>query len=200
MMSRCHFVITWADQIMKWFHGAVLLPLPQLSQSRWESLKSILLMYISWLIGIYIFEKWHLGEVHLPVLSWVSPMSLERLGQLGSFFELFEGFSWQGGQEETTCHIVVWRPVPLKDLSSNLWRPFSPKWVVACTELTNFHWRFPGRKRSPSFWNHPVWSSWKPSLLVLRVSPSIYEGVSGKLVCELRWQPLLGHCSVMLLS
>ena len=40
----------------------------------------------------------------------------------------------------------------------------------------------PGRKRSPSFWNHPIWS-WKPSLLALRVSPSVYEGVSGKLVC-----------------
>ena len=25
------------------------------------------------------------------------------------------------GQEETICLIVVWRPVPLKDLSSNLW-------------------------------------------------------------------------------
>ena len=92
-------------------------------------------------------------------------------------------FNWQVGQEETTCLIVVWRPVPLKDLSSNLWRAFSPKWVVACKELTNFHWRFPGRKRSPSFWNHPIWSSWKPSLLALRVSPSVYEGVSGKLVC-----------------
>ena len=95
-------------------------------------------------------------------------------------------FNWQVGQEETTCLIVVWRPVPLKDLSSNLWRAFSPKWVVACKELTNFHWRFPGRKRSPSFCNHPVRSSWKPSLLALRVSPSVYEGVSGKLVCGTR--------------
>ena len=34
-----------------------------------------------------------------------------------------------------------------------------------------------------SFWNHPIWSSWKLSLLALRVSPSVYEGVSGKLVC-----------------
>ena len=65
----------------------------------------------------------------------------------------------------------------------NLWRAFSPKWVVAFKELTNFHWRFPGRKRSLSFWNHPIWSSWKPSLLALRVSPWGYEGVSGKLVC-----------------
>ena len=73
-------------------------------------------------------------------------------------------FNWQVGQEETTCLIVVWRPVPLKDLSSNLWGAFSPKWVVACKELTNFHWRFPGRKRSLSFWNHLIWSSWKPLL------------------------------------
>ena len=56
-------------------------------------------------------------------------------------------FNWQVGQEETTCLIVVWKPVPLKDLSNNLWRAFSPKWVVACKELTNFHWRFPGRKK-----------------------------------------------------
>ena len=55
---------------------------------------------------------------------------------------------------------------------------------VACKKLTNFYWRFPGRKRSPSFWNHSIWSSWKPSLLALRISPSVYEGVSGKLVCR----------------
>ena len=79
--------------------------------------------------------------------------------------------------------MVIWRVVPLKDLSSNLWRPFSPKWAVACKELTNFHWRVPGRKRSPFFWHHSIWSSWKPSLLALRVSPSVYEGVSDKLVC-----------------
>ena len=91
-------------------------------------------------------------------------------------------FNWQVGQEETTCLIVIWRPVSLKDLSSNLWRAFSPKWVVACKELTNFCWRFPGRKRSLSFWNHPIWSYRKSLLLVLRVSPSVYEGVSGKLV------------------
>ena len=26
------------------------------------------------------------------------------------------------GQEETICLLVLWRPVPLKDLSNNLWR------------------------------------------------------------------------------
>ena len=86
------------------------------------------------------------------------------------------------GQEENTCLTVIWRPVPLKNLSSNLWRAFSPKWVVACKELTKCHWRFPGRKRYPFFWNHPIWPSQKPSLSALRVSPSVYEGVSGKLV------------------
>ena len=91
-------------------------------------------------------------------------------------------FNWQVGQEETTCLIVAWRPIPLKDLSSNLWRAFSPKWVAECKELINFHWRFPGRIRNPSFWNHPIWFSRKPSLLALRVLPSVEEGVSGKLV------------------
>ena len=94
----------------------------------------------------------------------------------------WELFNWQVGQEETTYLIVTWRPLPLKDLSSHLWRAFSPKCVVSRKELTNFHWRFPGRKRSPSFWNHPLWSSWKSSLLALRFSPSVY-GVYGKLVC-----------------
>ena len=41
-------------------------------------------------------------------------------------------FNWRMGQEETTCLIVVWWPVPLKDLSSHLWRAFTPKWVMAC--------------------------------------------------------------------
>ena len=100
----------------------------------------------------------------------------------------WELFNWQVGQEETPL-IVVWRPVPLKDLSSNLWRAFSPKQVMACKELTNFHWRFPGRKRSPSMLNHPIWS-WKPSLLALRVSLSVYEGVSGKLWASLVTQRL----------
>ena len=118
---------------------------------------------------------------HLPVLSWVGPTLLNRLGQLGSLSSLGL-FNWQVGQEETTCLIVIWRPVLLKDLSSNLWRAFSPKWVVTRKELTNFHWRFPGRKTSPSFQNHPIWS-WKPSLLAVNVYPSVYEGVSGKSVC-----------------
>ena len=92
-------------------------------------------------------------------------------------------FNWQVWQEKTTCLTVIWRPVPLKDFSSNLWRAFSLKWVVACKELTNFHHRFPGcGKKAPLLLEPPIWSSWKPSLLALRVSPSVYEGVSGKLV------------------
>ena len=89
-------------------------------------------------------------------------------------------FFWKVGQEETTCLIVVWRPAPLKDLSSNLWRAFSPIWVVACKELTNFHWRFPGRKRSLLEPCHMIFSK----ALTLRFeSPSVYEGVSDKLIC-----------------
>ena len=33
-------------------------------------------------------RNWHLGEVHLPVLSWVGAMLLDRLGQLGSLSSL----------------------------------------------------------------------------------------------------------------
>ena len=145
--------------------------------SVWEGLQSTLWMYLSWLIGIYTLEKLTSGEVHLPVLSWLVPTSLDGMGCLGSS-------SYLGGcltgkwDKETACLIVVWSPVPLKDLFSNLWRAFSPLWVVACKELTSFLWRFPGRKRSPSFWNHPIWSSWK--------LPSVYDGVSGKLVCGTR--------------
>ena len=153
-----------------------ILPPPQLSQPGWESLQSILWMYLSWLIGTYTLEKLASGEIRLPVLSWVGPKWLDRLGQL-------LGSCLIGKWDKRRPFIVVWRPVPLKDLSSNPWKAFSPKWVVACKELTNFHWRFPGRKRSPSFWNHPIWSSWKPLLLALTISPSVCEGISGKLVC-----------------
>ena len=41
-------------------------------------------------------------------------------------------FNQQVEHEKNTCLIVVWRPVPLKDLSSDLWTAFSPKWVVPC--------------------------------------------------------------------
>ena len=102
--------------------------------------------------------------------------------------------SW-GLQAPWGCLIGKWdkrRPLDILLFGGLfLWRTFliifggaySPKRVVACKGLTNFHWRFPGRKKSPSFWNHPIWSSWKPLLLAVRVSPSVYEGVSDKLVC-----------------
>ena len=153
-----------------------LLP-PQPSQSSWERLPSILWMYLSWLIDIYTLEKlpsgWSssanplLSRSH--VIGWVEPTGV---------FELLGGCLIGKEQEDTTCLIVIWRPVPLKDLFSNLWKAFFLKWMAACKELINFHWRFPGRKGSPSFWNRPIWSSWKPSLLALIVSPSVYEGVS----------------------
>ena len=156
MMSHCHFVKTRADQILKWFQGAVFLPPPQLSQSGWESLQSILWMYVSWLIGIYILEKlasgWSpsasplLGRSH--VIAHAGPAGVSKL--LGGCL----AGKWD--KRRLLAFIVIWRPVPLKDLSSNLLRAFSPKWVVTCKELTNFHWRFPGRKKSPSFWNHPI--------------------------------------------
>ena len=133
--------------------------------------------------GIYTLYDRHLGDVHLPVLSWVGPMPLDGMASWGLRAPWWL-FNWQVGQEEITYLIVIWRPVPLNDLSSNFWRAFSPKWVMACKGLTNFHWRFPGqKKRISSFWNYPIWSSWKSSLLALRVSPSDYEGVSGKLAC-----------------
>ena len=126
----------------------------------------------------YTLEKlasgWSPSAIPLPGRSHVIGLA----GQ-AEVFELLKGFfNWQVGH----CLRVIWRPVFLKDLSSNLWKAFSPKWVVACKELTNIHWKFSGRRRSPSLWD-PIWSSWKPSLIALRVSPSVYEGVFGKLVC-----------------
>ena len=79
-------------------------------------------------------RNWHLGEVQLPALSQVCPMCY--LGSATHGLPMgcaswglrapWGLFFWQVGQEETTCLIVVWRPAPLKDLSSNLWRAFSP--------------------------------------------------------------------------
>ena len=178
MISHFHFVMT-SLRMISW---SSVFTTSLASQSSWESLQSILWMYLSWLIGIYTLEELPSGwsPSASPLLDrsqchWMGWANWDLWAPWGLFI-------WQVGQEEITCPVVVWRSVPLKDLSSNLWRAFSPKWVVACKELTNFHWRFPGRKRSPSFWNHSIWSSWKPSLLALRVSPSVHEGVSGKLV------------------
>ena len=125
--------------------SSFLLP-PQPSQFRWESLQSILWMYLSWLIGTYTLEKLASGWS-----SSVSPV-LDRSLAIGwagpaGVFKLLGG-CLNGKWDKRRPFIVVWRPVPLKDLSSNPWKAFSPKWVVACKELTNFHWRFPDRKKS----------------------------------------------------
>ena len=39
--------------------------------------------------GIFVpLRNWYLGDVHLPVLSWVGPTLLDGLGQLGSSISL----------------------------------------------------------------------------------------------------------------
>ena len=156
-LSFCNDLGGWNLKMISW--SSFFLPPPQPSQSRWESLQPILWMCLSWLICIYSLEKlapgWSpyvsplLGRYHIIGHAGPDPLSWG----LQAPWELF---NCQVGQEETTCLIVIWRPVPLKQLSSNLWRAFSPKWVVACKELTNFLWRFPGRKRSPTLWNYPI--------------------------------------------
>ena len=134
--------------------------------SRLENLQSILGMYLSWLINIYTFEKlacgWCpsatslLGRSH--IVGWAGPHGV---------FELLGGClidkQTRGDHLLYSCLETCSSEGP----SSNLWRAISPKWVVAYKELISFHWRFLGR-------NHPIWSSWKPSLLALRVSPSVY--------------------------
>ena len=39
--------------------------------------------YHNWQVFI-LLRNCHLGEVHLPVLSWVGPLPMDRLGELGS--------------------------------------------------------------------------------------------------------------------
>ena len=173
MMSHCYYVISWADQISEWFHRALLFTISSTFSVWWESLQSILWMYLSWQIHIYTLQKlasgWNPSASPLLVpCHWTAWASWGLWAPWGLF-------NWQVRQEETTCLRVIWRPVPLKDLSSNLWKAFCPKWVVTCKKFTNFHLRFSGRKRSPSFWNHPVWSSWKPSLLALSLTFSIWR-------------------------
>ena len=181
MMSHCHFndlsrpnirMISWSRffTTSSGFSGL-------------ENLQSILGKYLSWLISIYTLDKlasgWCpyasslLGRSH--TVEWAGPDGVFEL--LGCCLT----DKWTRGDHLLYSYLET---CSSEGPSSNLWRAFSPKWVVACKELINFHWRFPGRKRSPSFWNHPMWSSWKPSLLALRASPSVYEEVSGKLVCR----------------
>ena len=139
-------------------HGMIswsrfFLPPPQPSQSRWESLQSILWICLLWLIDICTLEKlasgWSPSASPLLILCcWMGWTSWGLRAPWGLF-------NWQVGQEETTCLIVVWRPAPLKDLSSNLWRAFSPKWVVAYKELTNFIGDSQAEKGVPPFGTTP---------------------------------------------
>ena len=108
--------------------------------------------YLSWLIGIYILEKlasgWSpsasplLGRSY--VIGWVGPAGV---------FELLGGFLV--GKRDKRRSLALWSFGGLF-----LWRsflvifggssPLNEWWHV---KLANFHWRFPGRKRNPSFWN-----------------------------------------------
>ena len=112
-----HGMISW---------NSFFLPPPQPSQSWWESLQSILWMYLSWLVGI---EKLASGGSRsaspLPGRSHV-------IGQGGPAGVLkLLGSCLTGKWNKRPLALVIWKPVPLKDLSSNLWRAFSLKWVVA---------------------------------------------------------------------
>ena len=155
MMSHCHFVMIWADRILEWFHETVFFTTSSAFSVR-VGKPSIHTVNVSIMTNRYLYP-WETG-ILVKSICQSSPGLIPHLWMGWASWGLWGPwglFNWQVGQEETTCLLVIWRPVPLKDLSSNLWRAFSPKWVAACNELTNFHWRFPGRKRSPSFWNLP---------------------------------------------
>ena len=167
--------------------------------SGFENLQSILGMYLSWLISIYTLDK--LATRWCPSASSL----LGRSHTVGSslpdgVFELLGGWlidKWTRGEHFLYSYLET---CSSEGPTSNFWRAFSPKWVVTCKELINFHWRFSGRKKSPSFWNHPIWSSWKPSLLSLRVHLQYMKKFLANWSVELRWQSLLSHCSVILPS
>ena len=80
-------MISWSNLLLLLL---LLLPPPQPSQSRWESLQSILWMYLSWLIGIYTLEK--LASGWSPSVSPVLDRS-HVVGQDGpaGVFELLGG-------------------------------------------------------------------------------------------------------------
>ena len=109
--------------------------------------------------GLACCDSW--GRKESDTTEWLKltelnlhPTSLYPAGIAQWPWYKIRGSYWQVGQEKTSCPIVIWRPVPLKELSSNLLKAFSPKWVVACKEIT-FHWRFPGRKRVSPFETTP---------------------------------------------
>ena len=99
-----------------------------------------------------------------------------------SFWAPWELFNWQVGEEETSCLVVVWRPVPLKDLSSNLRRAFSSKWVVACKELTNFPLDGPRHKKESLLLEPPHMILLKALTLSFKSFTFSMWGISGKLI------------------
>ena len=78
---------SWNDFIEQFFVLFFFKPPPQPSQYEWESLQSILWIYLSWLVGIFILEKlasgWSpsarplLGSFHIIV--WVGPVGVFKL-------------------------------------------------------------------------------------------------------------------------
>ena len=118
------FTLQWPEQTKSWndfiekffFCFFFFKPNPQPSQSEWESLQSILWMYLSWLVGIFTLEKlasgWTpsarplLGSSHTIV--WVRPAGV---------FELLD-----------VCLIGKWgkrRPLVLQSFGGLfLWRTF----------------------------------------------------------------------------
>ena len=115
-MSCCHFVMTWADKILEWFHGALFFTTSSAFSVWCESLQSILWVYLSWLICIYTLEK--LASGWSPSASPLLDRS-HVIGQAGpaGVFELLGG-----------CLIGKWdkrRPLVLESFGGLiLWRTF----------------------------------------------------------------------------
>ena len=92
-------------------------------------------------------------------------------------------FNWHVGQEKTTCLIVIWKPVPLRTFLVIFGGPFPlNEWWHVRSYPTSIGGS-QAEKGVPPFGVTPC-DLLGPSLLALRVSPSVYEGVSGKLVHE----------------
>ena len=87
---------------------------------------------VSVMIGKYLYP-WETG-IWVKSICQSSPGCVPRLWMATVSWGLWAPwglFNWQV-EHENTCLIVIWRPVPLKGLSNNLWRAFCPKWVVPC--------------------------------------------------------------------
>ena len=77
-------------------------------------------------MGIYTLEK--LASGRSPSVSPLlgRPHVVGQAGPAG-VFELLEGCLIGKWDKRRPLALVIWKPVPLKDLSSNLWRAFSLK-------------------------------------------------------------------------